>query len=102
MEVVQNALAHAWRQFALRTSPKGNSPFCGEEEDTITERLYMILDELSSNYPESIKGLSLFQTPVREGNLRNRTGTRLDCQPISHSVRFGVNWSPEAMRWQQY
>ena len=80
MEVIQNALAHAWRQL-LKDVAEGQFSICGEEEDTITERLYMILDELSSNHPESIKGLSLFQTPVREGNLRNRTGTRLDCQP---------------------
>lgn len=80
MTVVQNALAHAWR-ILLRRVADGHFAICGEEEDTITEWLYMILDDLYSNEPETIQGFSLFQTPVREGNLRNRIGNRRDCQP---------------------
>ncbi|EHJ03936.1 hypothetical protein [Marinobacter manganoxydans] len=80
MDVVQNALAYAWR-LLLKEVAEGQFSICDEEEDTITERLYMILDEISTNHPEAIEGLSLFQTPVREGNLRNRTGNKLDCQP---------------------
>lgn len=80
MVIVQNALAHAWR-LLLEEVAEGHFAICGEEEDTITERLYMILDDLSSNEPETIEGFSVFQTPVREGNLRNRAGNKLDCQP---------------------
>ncbi|TDX24805.1 hypothetical protein DFO67_12051 [Modicisalibacter xianhensis] len=80
MAVVQNALAHAWR-LLLEEVAEGHFVICGEEEDVITERLYMILDDLYSNEPEVIQGFSSFQTPVREGNLSNRKGDKLDCQP---------------------
>lgn len=80
MVVIQNALAHAWRQL-LEEVAEGQFTICGEDEDKITERLYMILDDIYSNEPETIQGLSVFQTPVREGNLRNRAGNKLDCQP---------------------
>lgn len=80
MGVVQNALAHAWRRL-LEEVADGHFEICGEKEDTITERLFMILDDLYSNEPETIQGFSIFQTPIREGNLRNRAGNKLDCQP---------------------
>lgn len=80
MTVVQNALSHAWR-LLLTEVEEGNFAICGENEDTITERLYMILDEVYSNEPQTIRGFSVFQTPIREGNLANRAGDRLDCQP---------------------
>lgn len=80
MAVVQNALAYAWR-LLLEEVTQGQFSICGEEEDKITERLYMILDYLFSNESEIIPSLSLFQTPIREGNLRNRAGDKLDCQP---------------------
>jgi len=80
MVIVQNALAHAWRQLLEEVAEEQFS-ICGEDEDIITERLYMILDDLYSNEPETIQGFSVFQTPVREGNLRNRAGNKLDCQP---------------------
>ena len=80
MVIVQNALAHAWRRL-LKEVAEGHFTICGKDEDTITERLYMILDDLYSNEPETIQGFSVFQTPVREGNLRNRAGNKLDCQP---------------------
>lgn len=80
MIVVQNALAHAWRQLLEEVAERQFS-ICDEEEDTITERLYMILDDIYSNDPEAVQGFSIFQTPVREGNLRNRAGNKRDCQP---------------------
>jgi len=78
--VVQNALAHAWRRL-LEEVADGNFAICGEEENTITERSYMILDDLYSNEPATVQGLSVFQTPVREGNLGNRAGNKRNCQP---------------------
>ncbi len=80
MITVQNALAHAWRRL-LEEDGEGSFTICGQEEDTITERLYMILDDIYSNEPDIIHGLSAFQTPVREGNLANRVGNKRDCQP---------------------
>lgn len=80
MSIVQNMLAHAWLRL-LEEVTTGNFAICGQEEDTITERLYMILDDIYSNDLESIQGLSLFQTPVREGNLANRKRDKLDVQP---------------------
>jgi hypothetical protein len=78
--VVQNALAHAWR-ILLEQVAEGKFAICGEEEDTITEQLYMILDDLYTNEPDTIQGFSQFQLPVREGNLANRAGNKLDNQP---------------------
>ncbi|PAU75294.1 hypothetical protein CK498_19330 [Halomonas salipaludis] len=80
MVVVQNTLAHAWR-LLLEQVDNGQFAICGEEEDTITERLYMILDDLYTNEPDTIQGFSLFQLPVREGNLANRAGDKRDNQP---------------------
>lgn len=80
MVVVQNTLAHAWR-LLLEECANGQFAVCGEHEDVITERLYMILDHLYTNEPDSIQGFSSFQFPVREGNLANRAGDKLDNQP---------------------
>lgn len=80
MTVAQNALAHAWR-LLLEECAKGQFAICGEHEDAITERLYMILDDLYTNEPDTIRGFSLFQLPVREGNLANRAGDKIDNQP---------------------
>lgn len=80
MAVVQNALAHAWR-ILLGQVAEGKFAICGQEEDTITERLYMILDDLYTNEPDTIQGFSSFQLPVREGNLSNRVGDKRDNQP---------------------
>jgi hypothetical protein len=41
----------------------------------------MILDQIYTDQPELIKGFALFETPVREANVRNYKGDKLDCQP---------------------
>lgn len=98
MAVVQNALAHAWR-ILLEQVAEGRFAICGEEEDTITERLYMILDDLYTNEPETIRGFSLFQLPVREGNLANRAGNKRDNQPdlAFRPIRGQLNTRSSAM-----
>lgn len=80
LAVVQNVLSYAWR-ILLKEVAEGRFSICNAHEDVITERLYMILDEIYTNQPELIKGFVLFETPVREGNVRNYRGDRLDCQP---------------------
>jgi len=80
MVVVQNALSHAW-QILLQEVEKGQFSICESHEDEITEKLYMILCEVQARDPEVVKGLSGFETPAREANLRNYRGDKLDCQP---------------------
>ncbi len=80
MCVVQNALAFAWRHL-LEKVDAGDFAICGTDEDIITEQLYMILCVLHATEPDAIGGFDLVETPVREGNLRNCDGERLDCQP---------------------
>lgn len=80
LAVVQNVLSYAWRVL-LAEIADGRFSICNAHEDVITERLYMILDEIYTDQPELIKGFVLFETPVREGNVRNYRGDRLDCQP---------------------
>lgn len=80
MAVVQNVLGHAWRVLLAEVAD-GKFSICNAHEDVITERLYMILGSLHASEPEAVKGFALFETPVREGNLRNQQGDRPDCQP---------------------
>ena len=80
MAVVQNALCQAWR-ILLTEVADGQFSICNAHEDVITERLYMILGSLHACESEVVKGFALFETPIREGNLRNQQGDRLDCQP---------------------
>lgn len=80
MAVIQNALSQAWC-LLMADVVNGEFAICNEHEDVITERLYMILDSLYSCEQVAVKGFALFETPVREGNVRNRAGDRLDCQP---------------------
>lgn len=80
MVVVQNALSYAW-SILLTEVRDGSFSICGTHEDVITERLYSILDEIYTHEPDRIQGFAFFETPVREGNVRNYKGDRLDCQP---------------------
>ncbi|EMX8451029.1 TPA: hypothetical protein L3996_002575 [Pseudomonas aeruginosa] len=80
MTVVENALSMAWRRL-LDDVEKGAFSICQSTEDVITERLYMILGELDSAGDDAVPGLSLLQTPAREGNIRNFNGDHLDKQP---------------------
>ncbi len=80
MTVVENALSMAWRRL-LDDVQKGEFSICQSTEDVITERLYMILGELDSAGDGAVPGLSLLQTPAREGNVRNFNGDHLDKQP---------------------
>jgi hypothetical protein len=80
LAVVQNALGHAWR-IMLEDVAEGRFSICNAHEDVITERLYMILGWMHVSEPEAVGGFAMFETPVREGNLRNHRGDRLDCQP---------------------
>jgi hypothetical protein len=80
LAVVQNVLSYAWRVL-LNEVAGGSFSVCNAHEDVITERLYMILDQIYTDQPELIDGFVLFETPVREGNVRNYRGNRLDCQP---------------------
>lgn len=78
--VVQNAISLAW-QYLLDEVREGNFSICYSTEDEITEKLYMILGELDAADDDAIPGLSLLQTPVREGNIRSFDGEHLDKQP---------------------
>lgn len=78
--VVQNALAVAWRAL-LEEVKNGLFSICDAEEDDITERLYMILGEMHAAGEAAVSGLSQFETPVREGNMRNHDRKHKDKQP---------------------
>lgn len=80
MIVVQNAMSTAWR-ILLEKIGEGDFSICNSTEDQITERLHMILGELEAAGDSVVPGLSLLQTPVREGNVRNHDGAHLDKQP---------------------
>lgn len=80
LAVVQNVLSYAWRVL-LEEIAEGSFSICNAHEDVISERLYMILDQIYTDQPELIEGFVLFQTPVREGNVRDHNGEMLDCQP---------------------
>lgn len=80
MTVVENALSMAWRRL-LDDVQNGSFSICQSTEDVITERLYMILGELDAAGDDAVPGLSLLQTPAREGNIRNFNGYHLDKQP---------------------
>ncbi|WP_250460302.1 hypothetical protein [Microbulbifer litoralis] len=80
MAVIQNALSYAWRILLIEVA-NGRFSICNQDEDVITEQLYMILCELYTSEQEVIEGFSQFETPVREGNMRNLEGTKLDNQP---------------------
>lgn len=80
MAVVQNALSYAWHILLSDVAASAFS-ICGSTEDEITEKLYMILCDVQAKDPCAVKGFALFETPIREGNLRNYNGERLDCQP---------------------
>lgn len=78
--VVENAISMAWRRL-MDDVTNGAFSICHSTEDVITERLYMILGELDSAGDDAVPGLSLLQTPAREGNVRNFNGAHLDKQP---------------------
>lgn len=78
--VVQNALAVAWRVL-LEEVEKGLFSLCEADEDDITERLYMILGEMHAAGEAAVSGLSQFETPVREGNMRSHDRKHKDKQP---------------------
>lgn len=80
MIVVQNVMSTAWR-ILLEEIGEGDFSICNSTEDQITERLYMILCALDAAGNNAVPGLSLLQTPVREGNVRNHDGAHLDKQP---------------------
>lgn len=80
MVVVQNVLAKAWR-LLLDDVDKGCFSICSSTEDQITEHLHMILGELDPAGDSAVPGLSQLQCVVREGNVRNYNGTKLDKQP---------------------
>jgi hypothetical protein len=65
-------------------------------EDEVSEALHRILGRLLTE--EAIEGFDekLFQTPVREGNLRNFNGSSIDKQPdflfrINGRTRSGIH-----------
>jgi hypothetical protein len=78
--VVQNTLSAAWRKL-LKDVETGEFSICAATEDEITERLHMILGELHAAGDGAVRGLSQFETSIREGNLRSFDGKHLDCQP---------------------
>lgn len=80
LTVVQNTLAMAWREL-VQDDQRGQFSICGATEDEITERLYMILGEIHVAGDAAVLGMSKFETPVREGNVRNFDGKHLDKQP---------------------
>jgi len=80
MQVVQNAISLAWSTLNEHVR-SGTFQICGTHEDTITEYLHVILGRLQSEGSEVLPEILELQTPVREGNVRNWNGTKLDCQP---------------------
>jgi hypothetical protein len=78
--VVQNTLSTAW-QVLLRAVEAGEFSICAATEDQITERLHLILGELHTAGDNAVRGLSQFETSIREGNVRSFDGQHLDCQP---------------------
>lgn len=78
IRIVADVISVAWRR--LLTDYK-HEEFCGFVEDTITERLYMILSEIDDDPAEELRELALLQSPVREGNMRNFNNTHPDKQP---------------------
>jgi len=78
--VVQNTLSTAWR-ILLEAVEAGEFSICAATEDEITERLHLILGELHAIGDDAVRGLSQFETSIREGNLRNFNGDHLDRQP---------------------
>jgi len=80
MKVVENALSWAWREL-LSDVANGHFSICKSDEDQITRRLYSILCRMHAKDPDRISGFSLFETPVREGNMSNYDGKHPDRQP---------------------
>ena len=80
LATVQNTLSAAWR-ILLQAVEADEFSICGATEDEITERLHLILGELHAAGDDVVRGLSQFETSVREGNLRNFDGEHLDRQP---------------------
>lgn len=78
--VVQNVISTAWRELLEEVS-QGRFSICQATEDEITEHLYMILGELDAAGDSAVLGLSEFQSPVREGNVRSYDGAHPDKQP---------------------
>jgi len=78
--VVQNTLSTAWR-ILLKAVEAGEFSICAATEDEITERLHLILGELHAAGDDAVRGLSQFETSIREGNLRNFNGDHPDRQP---------------------
>lgn len=80
MTAVQDVLSMAWRML-LEEVRQGSFSICSATEDAITERLHMILGELSAEGDSAVQGLSNLQTPGREEKIRNFNGNQLDKQP---------------------
>lgn len=80
MSVVKNAISCAWAILNEQVRG-GHFQICGAHEDTITEQLHMILGKVQSDGSYILPEILELQTPVREGNLRNWNGSKLDCQP---------------------
>ncbi|WP_146022012.1 MULTISPECIES: hypothetical protein [unclassified Pseudomonas] len=80
LAVVQNVLSMAWRVL-MDEVQVGAFSLCSATEDEITERLQFILGDLHAADDAPDLGFLLFETPVREGNLRNYNGESLDRQP---------------------
>ncbi|MDP2834510.1 MAG: hypothetical protein Q8Q28_14675 [Pseudomonadota bacterium] len=80
LAVVENALSEAWRAL-LDEVANGHFSICGAHEDTITEKLQIILGELHAADPEVVPGYSEFSIGSRDSKLRSHDGEHLDRQP---------------------
>lgn len=80
LAVMENALSEAWRALLVEVA-NGNFSICGAHEDTITEKLQIILGELHATDPEVVPGYSEFSIGSRDSKLRSHDGEHLDRQP---------------------
>lgn len=80
LAVVENALSEAWRALLVEVA-NGHFSICGAHEDTITEKLQIILGELHAADPEVVPGYSEFSIGSRDSKLRSHDGEHLDRQP---------------------
>lgn len=78
VKTVADVIAVAWRQLL---NEHGHEEFCSFVEDTITERLYMILCDIEGQPAEELRDLALLQSPVRDGKVRNYNNQHPDKMP---------------------
>lgn len=78
IRIVTDVIAVAWRRLLIELE---HEELCGLVEDSITERLYMILGEMDDDPAEELRDLAQLQSPVRDGNIRNYDNTHPDKQP---------------------